>query len=284
MEIRDLKIFIAVAQNNSISKAANQLHYVQSNITARIKHLEEQLETSLFHRSSKGVSMTSAGELLLDYAHRIVQLEKEAESVIKDRSKPRGKLSIGTMETTAAVRLPQLLSDYHRAFPDVELNLLTGPSQKSMERLTNFQVDGALVAGEVDSNLWSVEKAYEEELVVVSPPELKHISELTEFKILVFRSGCSYRAQLERWLHSTGKSSFRVIEFGSIEGILGCVAAGMGITFLPRSVVEKTHILNKCAIHPIDENFGQMTTWFVRRRNELPNKAMQAFIEMISIH
>jgi DNA-binding transcriptional LysR family regulator len=282
MEIRDLKIFIAVAQNNSISRAAEQLHYVQSNITARIKHLEEQLDTSLFHRKTKGVELTASGDLLLGYAQRIIQLEQEAQTVVTDQKEPRGKLSIGTMETTAAVRLPALLADYHRTYPGVELNLMTGPSEASMKRLKNFQVDGALVAGEIDPVKWSVAKAYEEELVIVAPLRVKTIKQLSDTNILVFRAGCSYRAQLERWLHDSGKTPYQIIEFGSIEGILGCIAAGMGISFLPRSVVDKKHILDTCSVHSIAEEFGSMTTWFVRRRDEAPSKAMQAFMSMIS--
>lgn len=281
MEIRDLKIFVSVAQNGSISRAAEELHYVQSNITARIKHLEEQLDAPLFHRKSKGVELTSSGDLLHDYAKRIIQLAREAEQVIKDQGEPRGKLSIGTMETTAAVRLPSLLAEYHRAYPQVELKLLTGPSETSMHRLKDFHVDAALVAGEVDEHQWIVEKAYEEELVMVAALDIESVEQLSKVSILVFRSGCSYRAQLERWLAKRGQAPYQIIEFGSIEGILGCVAAGMGISFLPRSVVEKKHIADNCSIHSLEAEFGQMTTWFVRRRNEVPSKALQAFREMI---
>lgn len=282
MEIRDLRVFSSVAENSSISKAANELHYVQSNVTARIKHLEGQLDTVLFHRKSKGVELTASGHLLLDYAKRIVRLAKEAESVITDQGEPRGKLSIGSMETTAAVRLPTLLAAYHRSYPQVELNLVTGPSEDSIKRLLKFEVDGALVAGEINQDLLVAEKAFEEELVLVTPYHLKDIEQLSNFKILVFRVGCSYRAQLEHWLRLSGKRPYQIMEFGSIEGILGCVAAGMGISFLPRSIVEKRHIQNNCLLHSIPEEFSNMTTWLVRRRNETSSKAMQAFRDMVA--
>ncbi len=282
MEIRDLRIFLSVAQNGSISKAAEELHYVQSNVTARIKHLEDRLSTALFHRKSKGVELTASGHLLLNYAKRIVRLTKEAENAITDQGEPRGKLSIGSMETTAAVRLPSLLAAYHRSYPQVELKLVTGPSEASIQRLLDFEVDGALVAGEINQELFIAEKAFEEELVLVAPLDLEDIGQLSNFTILVFRAGCSYRAQLERWLRESGKLPYQIMEFGSIEGILGCIAAGMGVSFLPRSVVEKKHIQKNCSLHPIPTEFGHMTTWFIRRRNENPCKAMQAFRDMIS--
>lgn len=282
MEIKDLRIFLSVAQNGSISKAAEELHYVQSNVTARIKHLEGLLDTVLFHRKSKGVELTASGYLLLDYAKRIVRLAKEAESIITDQREPRGKLSIGSMETTAAVRLPSLLAAYHRSYPNVELNLVTGPSEASIKRLLDFEVDGALVTGEINQKHLIAEKAYEEELVLVTPLDVVDVGQLSNFTILVFRAGCSYRAQLELWHRNTCKLPYQVMEFGSIEGILGCIAAGMGVSFLPRSVVEKKHIQKNCSLHSISEEFGHMTTWFVRRRNENPSKALQAFRDMIS--
>ena len=281
MEIRDLRIFISVAQNGSISRAAAEMHYVQSNVTARIKHLEQRLHTGLFHRRSNGVELTASGHLLLDYARRIVRLAREAESVVADQDEPQGKLTIGAMETTAAVRLPALLADYHRSYPQVELNLVTGPSGASIKRLLNYEVDGALVAGEVNQGLLIAEKAFEEELVLVTPNDVKDVKQLEKLTILVFRTGCSYRAQLERWLRDTGNLSYQVMEFGSIEGILGCISAGMGISFLPRSVIETKPGQAGYSLHVLREDFGKMTTWFVRRRGERTQKAMMAFRDMV---
>ncbi len=281
MEISELKIFLAVARNGSISRAAEELHCVQSNVTARIKQLEERLGTLLFHRKSKGVALTHSGGLLLDYAERIVRLAKAAADVVTDQDEPRGKLSIGSMETTAAVRLPSLLVAYHRRYPLVELNLVTGPSEQSLKRLLDFQIDGAFVAGEIVHADLIAEKAYEEELVLVTSADAASLEQVDTLKILVFRAGCSYRAQLEAWLRRTGRLPFQIMEFGSIEGILGCVAAGMGFSFLPRSVLERPQYQENYSIHCLPKEVAHMTTWFVRRREEIPSKAMQAFLELI---
>lgn len=282
MEIRDLRIFLSVTQNGSISKAAQELHYVQSNVTARIKHLEERLDTTLFHRKSKGVELTASGHLLLDYAKKIIRLAKEAEAALTDQTEPRGKLLIGTMETTAAIRLPTLLASYHRAYPQVELNLVTGPSEASIKRLLDFEVDGALVAGEINQELMVAEKAFDEELILVAPSGVTEISQLNNMTILVFRSGCSYRAQLERWLRYTENIPYKIMELGSIEGILGCISAGMGISFLPRSVIEAKNNQKLFSLIPLPEDFSRMTTWFVRRREEKPSRAMAAFWDMLA--
>jgi len=281
MEISELKIFLAAARKGSISRAAEELHCVQSNVTARIKQLEERLGVTLFHRKSRGVTLTMSGHQLLDYAERIIRLAKEAEDAISDQNEPKGKLLIGSMETTAAVRLPPKLATYHRSYPQVELNLVTGTSEESLKRLLDYQIDGALVSGEVVHDALVAEKAYEEVLVLVAPPNVDSLEQINNLKILVFRTGCTYRAQLEAWLRKTGRRPFQTIEFGSVEGILGCIAAGMGISFLPHSVVERPHFQNNYSFHALPEGFGNMITWFVRRRNEKPNKALLAFRDLM---
>jgi DNA-binding transcriptional LysR family regulator len=277
MEISELKIFLAVARNGGISRAAEELHCVQSNVTARIKQLEERLGKSLFHRRSKGVTLTHAGHLLVDYAERILRLATEAEEAVTDRDEPQGRLRIGSMETTAAVRLPPLLAAYHRAYPRVDLQLVIGPSEQSLRRLLEFGIDGALVAGVITHDELIAEEVFEEELVLVAARDVARPEELHDWKILVFAAGCSYRAQLEGWLRVTGRRHYQVMEFGSIEGILGCVAAGMGVSVLPRSVVEQGRYREGYALHPLPEDFGRMVTWFVRRRNEEPSRALEAF-------
>jgi len=281
MEISELKIFLAVAKKGSISRAAEEIHCVQSNVTARIKQLEERLGVTLFYRKSRGVTLTTSGHQLLDYAERIIRLVKEAEDSITDHNEPQGRLLIGTMETTAAVRLPPLLATYHRSYPQVELHLVTGTSEESLKRLVEYQVDGVLVSGKVTHDTLVAEKAYEEELVLVAPPSVNSLEQIKNLKILVFRMGCTYRAQLESWLKKTGRRPYQIIEFGSVEGILGCISAGMGISFLPRSVVERPHLPNNFSLHSLPNDFGNMITWFVRRKSEVPSKALLAFRDLI---
>ncbi|MCD6581180.1 MAG: LysR family transcriptional regulator [Desulfuromusa sp.] len=283
MEISELKIFLAVAKKGSISRAAEEIHCVQSNVTARIKQLEERLDVTLFHRKSRGVTLTTSGHQLLEYAERIIRLVKEAEDAVTDQNEPNGRLLIGTMETTAAVRLPPLLAGYHRSYPQVELHLVTGTSEESLIRLVDYQVDGVLVSGKVTHDALVVEKAYEEELVLVAPLSVKSLEQVNNLKILVFRMGCTYRAQLEGWLKKTGRRPYQIIEFGSVEGILGCIAAGMGISFLPRSVVERPYFQNNYSLHSLPKDFGNMITWFVWRRNENPSKALLAFRDLMVI-
>ena len=97
MDAGDLKIFQAVAREGSISKAALALNYVQSNVTTRIKQLETQLQVPLFHRSNRGMSLTPAGENLLGYADRILELLYEAEQATQVGNPPAGMLRLGAI-------------------------------------------------------------------------------------------------------------------------------------------------------------------------------------------
>lgn len=280
MDIHELNVFMHTAQEGSISGAAKKLHCVQSNVTARIKHLEEQLGTPLFYRTSKGVVPTSAGELLREYAERILSLVAEAEHALTDRHNPRGKLNIGAMETTAAVRLPQLLTAYHQRYPEVELNLSTGPSEHSLQLLLEFKIDCAFVAGNIDHPELNTVHAFEEELVMITPVEITELDQISNPNILVFRSGCSYRARLEHWLRTEGRIPYRIMEFGSIEGIMGCVAAGMGVSFLPRSVIRRQQHHN-CSLLKLPEEVALVTTWLATRRDVKFSTAMHAFLNIL---
>ncbi len=281
IEISGLKIFLAVAKKGSISKAAEELHYVQSNVTIRIKQLEETLGTSLFYRKSRGVCLTNSGYLLCDYAEKIIAMVREAEKVVSNPETTAGQLVIGSMETTAATRLPPLLAEYHRSYPQVDLNLVTGTSEESLKRLLDYQIEGAFVAGVVSHKELIAEKVYEEELVLVAPINNDPFAKRAGLKVLVFRAGCAYRAHLENWLRISGRVPYKIIEFGSIEGILGCVAAGMGISFLPRSVVDSSRVQENISIHNLPTGIANMTTWFVRRKNEKQGHNLKLFRELI---
>ena len=118
-ELSDLALFKTVAEAGGVTRAAQRLHRVQSNVTARVKRLEAHLGVPLFVRARRGMSLTPEGRRLLDYADRLLGLADEAQAEVGDRA-PRGRLLIGAMESTAAVHLPRLLSTLHARYPALE--------------------------------------------------------------------------------------------------------------------------------------------------------------------
>ncbi|CAM5567011.1 HTH-type transcriptional regulator GltR OS=Lysinibacillus sphaericus OX=1421 GN=gltR_2 PE=3 SV=1 [Lysinibacillus sphaericus] len=139
MDLHALNIFKSVAEKGSISQAARDLNYAQSNITTKIQQLENDLQTTLFYRNNRGTTLTSKGKVLLTYAENIFNLIEETVKVMQDNQIPQRPLSIGSMETTAAVRLPSLLSKYHHEYPNVDLNLKTGPTQQNIQGVLHYE-------------------------------------------------------------------------------------------------------------------------------------------------
>jgi len=284
MELRDLRLFAAVAKTGSITKAAEQLGYVQSNVTARIQQLENHLKTPLFYRHSRGVSLTPQGNMLLKYAEQILHLANQAEQAVSQSSVPRGPLRIGAMETTAAVRLPALMAAFHRSCPEVDLTLRTGPTEELLHLVLDYQLDGAFVAGPVNHPELEQETILVENLVFIAGREINHpFSADIARTLLVFRSGCSYRARLEQWVRARGMLPVKIMEFGTLEAILGCVEAGMGISLVPASVIQHYHgkgMHQGLWVQPMEENDGRVETLFVRRRDAMMTPALHHFLAL----
>ena len=281
MDFNELRIFKAVAEEGSVSRAAERLNCVQSNVTARIRQLEERLNVTLFHRKSRGVALTPAGRVLLDYAGRIMALVSEAERIIQEREPLGGRLIIGALETTAAVRLPPVLAEYHRRFPLVELQLVTGTALDLIQRILDFRLDGTFVDGSIDHPDLVVEECFVEENVLLYLAGQDAFPKERPVNILAFPIGCFYRKQLETWLHKSGLIPYRIMEFSTIETIIGCVSAGMGITFLPRSVLSGNLATDKIAIHTLPADVAHVTTRFLRRKDSVEPKTLSAFRDVV---
>jgi len=239
MDLRALEIFRTVAIEGSVSRAAMKLNRVQSNISTRIKQLEEQLEKNLFLRHNRGLTLTPDGQLLLAYAERFLQLSVETSEALKV-GKPSGVFRIGTMESTAASRLPEILSRYHELYPDVQIELETDTAGALMERLQNYDIEIAFAAEPVAFDWVSTKPVFEEKLVLVAPqsfPPLENTSEISGRTVIAFEAGCAYRRYLEQWLLEAGIVPGSIMAVSSYLAILACVAAGTGYAVVPQSVL-----------------------------------------------
>jgi DNA-binding transcriptional LysR family regulator len=283
MDAGDLRVFEAVARLGAMNRAAEELHTVQSNVTARIRQIEAELGTALFERHSRGVSPTAAGRRLLPYAERVRLLLAEARRVVKDDGEPAGSLAIGSLETTAGLRLPPLLAQYAAAHPAVDLSLVTGTTAALVKEVLDHRLEGAFVCGPVEHDELVEERVFREELVALTSPRTASLDALfgeRDLKIIVFRIGCSYRQRLEAILAERGLIVTRSLEFGTIEGILGCVAAGIGVSLLPRAIVAEAAREGRIALHALPPAQAQVDTVFVRRRDGFMSSALKAFLAL----
>lgn len=284
MDSTALATFLAVAKHGSVTAAALELHTVQSNVTARMKQMESDLGATLFVRHSRGVTLTTAGTRLLGYAQRLSALAAEARAAVSDDGVARGILRIGSMETTAAVRLPDVLASFHRAFPDVQIEIRTGPTAELLEQVLAHRLDGALVAGPIHHPALVGRRVFREELVLVAARDSGSVSQRLAqggLTVIVFRQGCSYRQQLEAQFAARGWLPFRRIELGTVEGILGCVGGNVGITVLPRSVVEGHGRWDSLRIEPFAPEPLWVDTLFVRRNDGYFGTTMRAFDQVL---
>jgi LysR family transcriptional regulator, cell division regulator len=283
MDASDLKIFEAVVRLGSMSRASAELHTVQSNVTSRIRALEEELGVALFHRTNRGVSPTPAGQRLMPYAAGVASLLAEARRAAIDEGSPTGPLVIGSLETTAAMWLSPVLASYTAAWPDVDLTLRTGTTCELVDKVLDRELDGAFVCGPVYHEALDESVCFREELVVLSAPAIPDLDACLaapNLKIIVLRTGCSYRLILEAALARRGIVGFRLLEFGTLESIFNCVSAGLGLTLLPKRLVGTAWPADRVAMHRLENDQGLVDTVFIRRRDSNPSSALRAFLDI----
>lgn len=235
MESLELRIFREVAKAGSISKAAENMCYVQSNITAHMRKLEQELNTVLLVRHNRGITLTKEGEKLLSYANSILDLMDQAKYEFQQ---DKLDLHIGATQTLAAYRLPQWLSRYQKQFPNVNVSVITDSQDQLIELLCKQTIECAFVERKYVSKQIHPVFSFDEELCIIAPPQsneqmLKNSAIITN-KI----RSCPYRKILVEWAISQTSSAPQIMEFDTVDAIIRSVSLGMGISLLPYSAVS----------------------------------------------
>jgi DNA-binding transcriptional LysR family regulator len=268
MELVELRIFKAVAEQGGITKAAAALNRVQSNVTTRVKQLEQRVGAKLFTRQGRKLALSAEGRVLLAYAERLLQLSSEAQAALKSHA-PHGVLRIGALESTAATRLPPILAKYHRSHPAVRVELATGTSAALVGRVLREELEAAFVAEPFTAKGLETQPAFTEELVLITPRGHAPVDtpkDLGQETILAFATGCSYRRRLEAWLGRSSVVAERVMEYGSYHAIVACAAAGGGIAVIPKSVLRATGMESQLTVHALPVKVASARTLLVWRR------------------
>ncbi|WP_276735195.1 LysR family transcriptional regulator [Bacillus sp. (in: firmicutes)] len=280
MESGDLKIFQAVAREGSITKAAQMLNYVQSNVTARIHNLEEDLNIRLFHRTNRGMKLTVAGENLLQYADQVLALLDEAEKSAQMSQQPKGPLRIGSLETTAVTHLPEHAASFLRRFPEVDLSVNTADTHNLMQQVLDHKVDGAFVYGPVEHTDIRQIPVSRDELVLISSRE-GTAEDMLRQPMLFFGAGCSHRARVKRLLEEAGIQNQKIIEFGTLEAIVRGVSAGLGTALLPKSAVDCYEQRTNVWIHQLPAAYQDLEIVFIYRKDFFITSAFQRFMDEV---
>lgn len=281
MDLNDLRIFKTVAEQGSLSQAARHLGYVQSNVTTRLRKLEDAVGQRLVDRQPRGVRLTAAGHLLLEYATQMLALWDKAQETLKTDLEPCGPLRLGTLESTAAARLPDVLLRFHRRWPAVTVHLQTGTTADLVTGVRQGNFDLALVAGPILQHEMNIVPVWEEHLVIVTATaeETPWLTPREDLGMLVFRTGCTYRAAFETWWIRHGMPRPRLLELGSIDALLHLASAGVGVALVPESVAAPSVLAGKLRTHPVDPDLATVTTHVVTRLDQTPSAATSAFLQ-----
>ena len=259
-----LKVFVEVARENSITKAASKLKFAQSNVTSRIKQLEKSLGFALFHRVPKGVILSKEGEKLYPYAVEIVKKVELATFSMKNINNQE-HLIIGSTESNATTRIIPFLQQLHSDFPNMSLELITNTTREITKELLDYKVDIAFISGIPKSSDLMILNKIDEDIVIVeaenaNPPNV----------FLSFKKGCAYNEFGQNYLKNILQEDFKTLEFGNYEIILGCVKAGMGKSILPMSIVKKHKYENDLKITALPKELANMPTCLVCRKDNMP--------------
>jgi DNA-binding transcriptional LysR family regulator len=269
MDLSDLQIFRAVAEEGGIIRAARKLHRVQSNVTTRIKQLEASIGVQLFYRDRQRLVLSPNGESLLVYADKLLRLAEEARIAVSGQP-PSGVFRLGALESTSASRLPSVLARFHRTFPNVRVELQTGTNDALTVAVKDRRLDAAFVAEAPGDKALASLPVFREKLVLISSLDHRHVSgprDVRDDSIISFPDGCAYRRVLERWLGVRGLTTMRVLELGSYHAIVVCVASGTGVAVLPESVLDVVKT-DEVALHPLPKVFAEVVTPLIWRAAE----------------
>ncbi len=173
MELRQLKTFKTVADQESFTKAAEALHMAQSSVSAQVKTLEEELSVRLFDRIGRQITITEAGKSLYDYARRMAEMTKEIRSEVsgKDNAEACGSLVVRVPETLASVYMPHIIQEYHHMHPWIRLVFMNCSDTRLKEELNAGKIDMAFLLFEaVTFKDMNVNMLGTEQLIMTADP------------------------------------------------------------------------------------------------------------------
>lgn len=260
MDISDLQTFRAVVEHGGVTAAAGRLNRVQSSISARLAGLERELGCSLFERTGRSLALTPEGRHLYERSAAIVREVTGLRHELALTS--RGAvLRIGSMESTAAVRLAQPLARLRREHPPMQLTLRTGTTGALRAMLERCEVDAVFVGGPADRADFDWQEAFREELVLIAP---RHSGAAPD-TLVTFSAGCAYREVARAWAREQGRALAQEVEIGSYHALIASVSAGMGVGLVPRSVLPLADT-SAVAVKRLGAAHAKQVTWLATRK------------------
>ncbi len=291
MELRQLKTFLTVSQLLSFNRAAETLHYAQSTVSAQIKSLEDELGVSLFDRLGKKVILTEAGELLIQYARKMRDIEAATISQVSGREEPRGCLSIRMPQSLGTYFLPAVLSEFHQKFPRVKFDISSCVAASLQQELRMGVYDVAfLLADSINAADLKAEVLGFARLVVVSAPDHPlaagqplSISDLNGHTVLLPKFDCSYKIMFEQELVQSRVVPGNTFEINSVETLIRCVIKGVGISILPRLSVAGHLSAGHLVELSLSDDVLETAILMITHKDKWISPTLRAFMEAFRV-
>ncbi|HNX29439.1 MAG TPA: LysR family transcriptional regulator [Syntrophomonadaceae bacterium] len=290
MELRQLKIFVTVAEEKSFTRAAQIMGYAQSNITAQVRSLEEEFDTRLFERLGKKIALTPDGEKLLHHARNMLREASEVHEIMACSTDPSGILNIGIAESLCIFKLPALLKEYSRLYPKVQLVIRQGTPLDFARWLRENTIDVAFSLDEFINDDDLITKVLcKEPMIIVGSNEHHLISkgymELTDIaqeSFIYTERNCSYRSVIEKYLAESKIKPGSSNEFDSIEAIKQFVLSGLGIALLPYAAVEKELSAGNMVDLKLSEPEIEMYTQLIYHKNKWLSPTLLSLLDLVN--
>lgn len=281
MEYKDWQIIKVIAEEKSITKAAERLYIAQPSLTYRFKNIEKELGSTLLLRTQNGVLLTPQGEYFLAYAKEMLQRFHQVKEYIQNMDNTvRGTLRLGSSAVIAHYMLPTILKNFMDLYPNVEISLKTGMSQKINRMLHKDEVSVAIIRGEVS---WSEEKHLlrNEPVCLVSRQPLR-LDELPHKPRIAAQTDGPLQAMFEEWWRQNFKTPPNVtMELDSMETCRQMVSHGLGWAILPAIGIAENDNLHIQPLYWQDGRPLQRPTWLLCHHSSLELSAVQAFISYL---
>jgi len=292
MEVRQLQIFRVLAEELNFTRTAERVHTVQSNVTAQIKALEEELGMPLFDRLGRKVTLTEAGRRFQPFAEQALDAMEKGQRAIQNGTEECGPLRIATPESLLTYRLPQVMRAFRRRFPHVELQFRPHSDATLVADLETGKLDLVIHMCDMVSNPSHQSiRLHKERILLLADhghPLLKRRAvrpeDLSGQRLLLTEAGCGYRAKLDRVLAMKNVRPGNITEFTSVEAMKQCVCARMGLALLPAVVAERELRQNEFqALRWVGPSLD-ITAHALWHKDKWVSPPMAAFIELVKAH
>ncbi|NEX21971.1 LysR family transcriptional regulator [Thiorhodococcus mannitoliphagus] len=289
MADRRLQVFHTVARLLSFTKAAETLHMTQPAVTFQVRQLEEHFNTRLFDRTHNRISLTEAGRVVYESSERIFEVYAEMENAVREiTGEISGALAIGASTTIAEYMLPTLLGDFKERYPEVTVHLKVSNTEGIVSMVESNAIDLGVVEAPVSNKNLVVEVCKQDQLVAIVPPnhplatlEEIEVPRLLEFPFICREEGSGTREVISDYLQvqpSCNTALKIAMELGSPEAIKGAVEAGMGVSVVSKTTIQKELRLGTLVAlqlnPPLDRPFS-----FVHQKQKFRLHVMEELLE-----